>query len=208
MKSIQKYSLILFSTIVVLTSCTKEYDTPTNRTIPVGNVLTIAEVRALHVPGTETRITQDITVYGVVTADESTGNLYKETYIQDETGGLYLRFTTNSGVYIGDSIRVNLNKTKLLRYNQMLQVDSVHPDNNVTKIATQQFRTPELVSISTLKANMESYQGKLVQLDGVFFIEGGLTKTYADGVNKESVSRILQDAGSNQIDVRTSGYAN
>lgn len=208
MKYIQKYSLILFSALVVLTGCTKEYDTPTNRTVPVGSVLTIAEVRALHVPGTETRITQDISVYGVVTADESTGNLYKETYIQDETGALYLRFTTSSGVYIGDSIRVNLNGTKLLRYNQMLQVDSVHPDNNVVKLGTQQYRTPELVSISTLKTNMESYQGKLIQLDGVFFVEGGLTKTYADGVNKESVSRVLQDAGSNQIDVRTSGYAN
>src|SRR5690606_10722923 len=198
----------LFSAIVILTGCTKEYDTPTNRTVPVGSVLTIAEVRALHVPGTETRITQDISVFGVVTADETTGNLYKETYIQDETGALYLRFTTSSGVYIGDSIRVNLKGTKILRYNQMLQVDSVHPDNNIVKIKTQQYRTPEVVTITALKANMESYQGKLIQLNSVYFIDGGQTKTYADGINKVAVSRMLEDASSNQIDVRTSGYAN
>jgi len=208
MKNLKKYSIILLSALVVLAGCTKEYDTPTNRTIPVGNVLTIAEVRALHVPGTETRITQDISVYGVVTADETTGNLYKETYIQDETGALYLRFTTSSGVYIGDSIRVNLKGTKILRYNQMLQVDSVHPDNNIVKVKTQQYRTPEVVTIATLKANMEAYQGKLIQLNSVYFIDGGQGKTYADGVNKVAVSRILEDANSNQIDVRTSGYAN
>lgn len=208
MKSIQKYSLILFSTLVVLTSCTKEYDTPTNRTIPVGNVLTIAEVRALHVPGTETRITQDITVYGVVTADETTGNLYKETYIQDETGALYLRFTTSSGVYIGDSIRVNLKGTKLLRYNQMLQVDSVHPDNNVTKIATQQFRTPQIVTINQLLADIEGFQGKLIQLDSVYFTEFGMGLTYADGVNKEDISRFLADFNLKKVEIRTSGYAN
>lgn len=208
MKNTYSHILLFASVIFLLASCTKEYDKPTVETIPVGNVLTIAEVKALHVPGTETRITQDITVFGVVTADESTGNLYKETYIQDETGALYLRFTTSSGVYIGDSIRVNLNGTKLLRYNQMLQVDSVHPDNNIVKLGTQQYRTPEVVTISTLKANMESFQGKLIQLDSVYFIDGGQTKTYADGINKVAESKLLEDANSNQIDVRTSGYAN
>lgn len=208
MKNIQKYTTVLFAALLVLSSCTKEFDDPTVKAIPVGDVLTIAQVRALYVPGTETRITQDISVFGVVTADETTGNLYKETYIQDETGALYLRFTTSSGVYIGDSIRVNLKGTKLLKFNKMLQVDSVHPDNNIVKLATQHYRKPQLVTISQLLADIEGFQGKLIQLDNVYFTEYGQGLTYADGVNKVDISRFLEDFSSTQVEVRTSGYAN
>ena len=57
---------------------------------PVGTVKTIAEVRAMHVPGETVRITEDLSVYGVVTIDETTGNFYKESYITDATGNLYI----------------------------------------------------------------------------------------------------------------------
>ncbi|MCB9174853.1 MAG: choice-of-anchor J domain-containing protein [Flavobacteriales bacterium] len=203
------YTLILsvFATMAFV-SCTKEFDDPTVKTIPTGTVMTIAEVRALHVPGQEVKITQDISVYGVVTADETSGNLYKESYIQDETGALYLRFTSSTGLYVGDSIRVNINGAKILKYNQMLQVDSLHADNSVFKIKTQQFRTPQVVTISDLLADIEGFQGKLIQLDNVRFVERNQSLTYADGVNKVSTSRFLEDLSANQIEVRTSGYAN
>ena len=77
---------LMLSIITLFTSCEKEFDTPPTKTIPVGNVITIAQARALYVPGVTTRITDDLSVYGVVTADETSGNLYKESYIQDETG--------------------------------------------------------------------------------------------------------------------------
>lgn len=202
-----KYITGIFA-LIAITSCTKEFDDPTVKTIPTGTVMTIAEVRALHVPGQEVKITQDISVYGVVTADESTGNLYKESYIQDETGALYLRFTSSTGLYVGDSVRININGAKILKYNQMLQVDSLHADNSVFKIKTQQFRTPQIVTISDLLADIEGFQGKLIQLDNVRFVERNQSLTYADGVNKESVSRFLEDLSANQIEVRTSGYAN
>ncbi|MGE0561641.1 MAG: DUF5689 domain-containing protein [Flavobacteriales bacterium] len=203
------YTIILgVSSIMALVSCTKEFDDPTVKTIPTGTVMTIAEVRALHVPGQEVKITQDISVYGVVTADETTGNLYKESYIQDETGALYLRFTSSTGLYVGDSIRVNINGAKILKYNQMLQVDSLHADNSVFKIKTQQFRNPQVVTISDLLADIEGFQGKLIQLDNVRFVERNQSLTYADGVNKVSTSRFLEDLSANQIEVRTSGYAN
>ena len=201
------YSIIAFA-LFTLASCTKEFDDPTVKTIPVGNVMTIAEVRDLYVPGEEVKITQDISVYGVVTADETTGNLYKEAYMQDETGALYMRFTSTSGLYIGDSIRVNLNGAKIYKYNQMLQVDSLHADNSILKIKTQQYRTPQLVTITDLMADIEGFQGKLIQLDNVRFVERNLGLTFADGTLKEDSSRFLEDLSANQIEVRTSGYAN
>jgi len=139
MINLNKILGIITVVLITFTSCTKEFEDPTVKTIPIGTVMTIAEVKNLYVPGQEVKITQDISVYGVVTADETTGNLYKESYIQDETGALYLRFTSSTGLYIGDSIRVNLNGAKILKYQQMLQVDSLHADNSVFKIKTQQF---------------------------------------------------------------------
>ncbi len=204
--------IIYISTILLLAisfnSCKKEYDNPALKTVAVGEVKTIAEVRAMHVPGENVKITQDISVYGVVTADETTGNLYKEAYMEDATGGLYMRFQSNSGLYIGDSIQVNINGAIILKYNQMLQVDSLHADNSIKKISTQNFKTPEAVEISTLLNNMEDYQARLIQINNVRFVEGGQGLTFADGDNQVSETRVLQNLSGEQIDVRTSGYAN
>jgi len=207
----KKLHFIISSVVIssiLFTSCNKDYPEPEPRTIPIGTVLTIAQVRALYVPGEIVKITEDISVYGVVTADETTGNLYKEAYLQDATGALYLRFTSSSGLYIGDSIQVNIKGAKIYKYNQMLQVDSLHADNSILKIATQKFRAPEIVTIADLNADIEGYQGKLIQIDNVKFVERNLGLTYADGVNQEDVSRFLEDLSAAQIEVRTSGYAN
>jgi hypothetical protein len=199
--------MLLVTTL--FTSCEKEFDAPPTKTVAIGSVITIAQARALYVPGVTTRITEDLSVYGVVTADETTGNLYKESYIQDETGALYLRFNSSSGLYIGDSIRVNLKDAIVLKYNQMLQFDSLDADNSIMKIATQQFRTPELVSFADLFNNIEGYQGKLIQLDDVRFVERGLGLSYADGDNQVDESRFLEDDVSTiPLEVRTSGYSN
>ena len=86
------------------TSCKKDFDDPTINVVPTGNVLTIAEVRALYQPGKTIKIAEDISVYGVVTMDESTGNLYKESFITDGTGNLYkanniIKFSRNIFMY-------------------------------------------------------------------------------------------------------------
>lgn len=199
---------LLSMTSIFFMSCEKEFDAPELKTVPTGNIVTISELRNMHVPGNTVELESDISVFGVITADESTGNLYKESYIEDETGGINLRFISNTGLYIGDSVRVYLKGSKLLRYNQMMQVDSLHPDNNIVKISTLKNRTPKVVAINDILYNLEDFQGELVQLNSVRFIEGGQGKMYADAANLQSVTRVLQDVNGNQIDVRTSGYAN
>lgn len=208
MKNLLKSFPFLIIGTILFTSCQKEFDEPTPISVEEGNVLTIAQVRALEVVGTETKITEDISVYGVVTMDESTGNLYKESYITDATGNLYLRFISSSGLYIGDSVMVNLKGAKILRYNQMLQIDSLHPDNNIVKLGTQQYKTPEVTTIGNLLANMETAQGKLVQIDGAFFFDGADGLSYADGTTQTAGDRDLFTLSAEKIEVRTSGYAN
>ena len=213
-----KRILHIISSLLLLTvfcnSCKKDFVDPEMKTVPTGTVLTIAEVRALYVPGEIVNITEDMSVYGVVTMDESTGNLYKESYITDVTGNLYLRFISSSGLYVGDSIQVNLKGAKIYKYNQMLQVDSLHPDNNIVKISTQNYKTPEVVTIAELTADansMEAAQGKLVQINYSSFVSGGKGFPYADAANLTATSMGLIDPSvtlADTIDVRTSGYAN
>lgn len=189
----------------MFTSCEKEFDTPPIKELPSGSVITIADLRNMWVTQ-DVKITDDLSVYGVITMDETSGNIYKEAYIQDVTGGIDLRLMSSGGLYEGDSVRVYLKGTIVSKYNQMLQLDSVDVDNNVIKQSTEQFRSPELLSdIAQITA---THQAQLIQLNNVQFSSADIGQTYADAQNQQSQNRMLEDANGNQIIVRTSGYAN
>ncbi len=194
-------ALLVMGTI---SGCKKEFDTPPDRTIPVGSVLTVAELRALY-QGQAVRFDQDQSVYAVVTADEQNGNLYKEVYIQDGTAAINLRLLNSGGLYIGDSIRVYLPGAVLNSYNGMLQLDSIDVDNNVFKQATLVPKEPQTVTIAQITPAL---QARLIRLDSVEFIVSELGSTYADAANQASANRTLTDCDGNTVLVRTSGYAN
>ena len=197
-------TLALASTIL-FTSCEKEFDTPPIKELPSGSVITIADLRNMWVTQ-DVKITDELSVYGVITMDETSGNIYKEAYIHDVTGGIDLRLMSSGGLYEGDSVRVYLKGTIVSKYNQMLQLDSVDVDNNVIKQSTEQFRSPELLSdIAQITA---THQAQLIQLNNVQFSSADIGQTYADAQNQQSQNRMLEDANGNQIIVRTSGYAN
>jgi len=208
MKNLIKQLSLFFVLAALISSCEKDFEAPVVKVLATGNIQTIAQIRALYQPGKTLKITEDISVFGVVTMDETTGNLYKESYIVDGTGNLYLRFISNSGLYTGDSIRVNLNGAKILKYNQMLQIDSLHPDNSVVKLSTQNFQIPEVVSIASLLSDLDAAQGKLVHINDAFFAEGGQGLSFADGTNQVDGSRYLFALNGDDIEVRTSGYSN
>ena len=66
--------LLLAMMGVLFTACKKEYPQPPIQDLPVGTVYTIDQILALE-PGTV--FTEDASVYGIITADEQSGNLYK-----------------------------------------------------------------------------------------------------------------------------------
>lgn len=195
--------LALLAVVVAITACKKEFDTPPVRTLPTGQVLTVAELRALFT-GVPKRFGGDTSVYAVVTADEETGNLYKNIFVQDHTGAIQLRLLNTGGLYEGDSIRIYLPGTVLGSYAGMLQLDSVDVDNNVVKQATQQFKQPMDVEIADITPAM---QAMLVRIDSVQFLSTDAGATYADAVGQQTVNRDLSDC-TNEVIVRTSGYAN
>lgn len=203
----QKILSILFISVLTVTfsSCEKDFDSPPIKTIPAGNLITIADLKAMY-QGAPLKITDELSLFAVVTMDEQSGNIFKEAYVQDATGAINLRLKASGGLYQGDSVRVFLKGTVLTVFSQMMQLDSVDVDNNIIKQATKKDRQPELKSsIVQITTNT---QAKLIRLNNVQFLSSEIGNTYADGVNLQSQNRMLEDSLGNQIIVRTSGFAN
>jgi hypothetical protein len=189
-----------------LGSCIDDnYDIPTLPEIPLGHVLTIEQLRDLCPPGNIHRFVGDTSVVAVVTMDDKSGNLYKEAYIQDATGGIVVRITSPGGLYQGDSIYINLNGTILKYYRKVFQIDSVHVDNNVVKRAVGIQTEPEVVTIPQLST--WDFQAKLIKLENVQFVDTDTSKTYADADNLEYGELTIQDEDGNSVILRSSGYA-
>ncbi len=201
-------NLFLSLTVAILfsVSCKKEFDAPPSKEIPVGNILTIDSLRKMYV-ASPVSFTQDYSVYAVVTADEKNGNLYKNIFVQDNTGAINLRLLNSGGLYQGDSIRIYLKGTVLSKYNGMLQLDSVDVDKNTIKQKTLVDIAPQVATIDEILAS-SALQAKLVKLENVEFKCTELGKTFADAVNQFSANRYIANCNGKEVIIRTSGYAN
>jgi hypothetical protein len=203
----KKYIPFVAAVLAVISSCKKEFDSPPVKEIPVGSVITLDSLRGMFT-GTPIKFTQDYSVYGVITADETSGNLYKNIYMSDGTAAINLRLLVSGGVYQGDSIRLYLKGCVLSQYNGMLQVDSVNTDNNIIKQASGKVVIPETVTISQINTNLQQLEGHLVKIDSVQFIASDAGTTYANAVTQASASKTIEDCSGNTVILRNSGYAN
>lgn len=204
MNKIRKYTGLMLLVAMAMASCKKEYDVPPLATIPTGQIITLDSLRNMF-QGAPVHFPEDCSVYGVITADEVDGNLYKNVYVQSGTSAINMRLLNSGGVYIGDSIRIYLKGTVLSKYNGMLQLDSVDVDKNVVKQATGVIVQPLDVNLTDINTSLQS---RLVRINNVEFENGELGKTYADAVNQVTENRLLIDCAGNTLTVRTSGFAN
>lgn len=202
MKNIKKYSGIVLLAFVTLAACKKEHDTPPLNAISA--VITLDSLRNIY-QGAPVHFTQDYSVYGVITADETDGNLYKNLYVQDESAAINIRLMNSGGFYIGDKVRIYLNGTVLSNYNGVLQLDSVVNGKNIVRQASNVAVQPLDVNITDINSSLQS---QLIRVNNVEFAVDEIGKTYADGANQLSENRILNDCSGNTIIVRTSGFAN
>jgi hypothetical protein len=196
-------TLLLASILLIQLSCNKQYDEPPVIDIPVGDIITISDLKDLF-NGSPITIDSNYSIYGNVTCEETNGNFYKEAYMQDLTGAIKLKLKASGGLYIGDSIRVNLQGLTMSEYGDLIQIENVDVDQQIVKIKTERFVTPYTTTIDQL--NTEDDQSRLIQLDDVEFQTIGVT--YADAINLGTGERYINDCNGNSILVRTSGYAN
>lgn len=202
--------LVLLIGSLALIGCKKDFDSPPVAVLPEGNIITIDSLRKIYT-AFDTTITADLSVYGTVTADEVSGNLYKVLYIQDGTNAIQLELTASSSnlYFEGDEVRVALKGTTVARENNMLKVINVDPEKNIIKQGEGEKISPKVVKITDLAISgvYSPYQGQLIQLNDVEFICDDIWSTYADPIAQYDQNRTLRDTLGNTIIVRSSGYS-
>ena len=210
MKRFIKLSFVLLAMLGVLfTSCKKEYENPPIEPLPEGEVITIGDILAMS-PNTTFN---GMSVCGIVTADEQSGNLYKQIFIQDAATGkaIELMLNTSSAARIGDLVRVYLDSTIMFNmYHNLPQLvnstdgKGFNPDkhlyiypHNDTVLPIE----PKVVTIADIKTGQ--YTAALVKLENVEFVEQNAA--FCD--LGSTTNRTLKDA-TGEVIVRTSNYAN
>jgi hypothetical protein len=223
---------LLLMLIIGAASCVDNNETPPPvKKFVAGELVTVQQVKALYddqmaitdyTKRFPVEITNEWALHGIITAsDKKDGNLYKEAYVQDATGGLRLLFESTSGLYIGDSVTVNVKGLFIGDYGNFWQVggdpyydsggsirvSGMNMDKYILKTSINNPTHPDTITIA--QAKTAAYLGKLVALKDVQFADDALLHTYADIVSNPpaSVNLNLMDCNKNQIIVRTSGYA-
>ena len=200
---------------VLFYACKKEYDHPPLKTVNEGAKITVSQLKARVAPASSSYHfgAGDTSLYGTILADESSGNIYKQSFLLDEAGGaIQLNLLNTGGLAVGDKIRINLNKLWLVNANNMIYIDSVDVGKSVVKQSSGNVVTPKVVTISevlagTVPTNSNSLQSQLVRIESVEFLEKGLP--FADAIGKQSLNRTLKVCGgTTTLTVRSSGYAN
>lgn len=214
LKSIKKYGILVLIAMLVLTSCMNKnarknnYPTPdVDFELPIGHVYTIDTLLYMWQTEGTHQFTEDASVYGIVTDDETSGNLYKASFIQDGDKAIELYMKSTSGLRIGDSVRVYLKGATLSEYSGTPQIQDLEP-KHVTILANGKFINP--AEISTTAVN-SSYICRLVKFNHVEFRAADRGNTYAPDNAYGQYNLAQYDDVDSLVDekiiVRTSNYA-
>ena len=225
MKNIH-FILLSFLFAFGITSCVDNViDEPPVKEAPsIETNATIADLKAKLVLGQIVEITEDLVIDAVISADDESGNFYKNVIIQDETGGIAVRIEANN-LYtvlpVGREIFLKAKGLFIGDYNNLPQLGYGNDDGNLLTIPftfvdsesesaliiparRDQPVVANVVSINTLG---NAAINTLIQLDDVQFLNGELGQTYADAINQFSENRTIEDCDGNTIVVRTSGFS-
>ena len=214
LKSIKNYGILLLIAMALFASCKKEYSTPgINFNLPVGRVYTIDTLLRMENYLRPFKFTEDASVYGIVTADETSGNLYKAAFIQDGNKGIELYMKSTSGLRIGDSIRVYLKGAELWEYSGTPQIQNLEP-KNIVILANNKFVAPKIMKTTELPSSGnggDSLIGRLVTFTKVEFDPNDRKSTFAPDNAYGEFNLQQYDDNCNMLDnqliVRTSSYA-
>ncbi|MFI5140781.1 MAG: DUF5689 domain-containing protein, partial [Bacteroidia bacterium] len=211
-------------------SCKKTPAAPPVETFAAGPSINIQQLRNMY-NGLSIKFTSNTILNGIVTCDESSGNLYKQVYIRDYSGAfaatnhygaISLHFLQGTSGFLntGDSIAVNLNGAVLDKSGGgSLQIDSLIAINQVVHLKTGLNPQPLTVTIPQLNTYTNVvgggfiYDGQLVQLNNVEFVSSEVGTTYAIYqappiiAAPKNVNKFIGDSLKNSIVAYNSGYA-
>jgi DNA/RNA endonuclease YhcR with UshA esterase domain len=114
---------------------------------------------------------------GIVISDDASDNFDpKNMVIQDSTGGIVVRYTSEHQIPLGYLVEINVSGQDLVDYNGLIEVSNVSIANCDT-VGTC-VEVPVEATIQQISMNLDAYESRLVKIYNVSFIGGG--PTYSD----------------------------
>jgi len=225
-KSIQK----LFTAIAVIlllttvTSCKKDnFDEPPVDTVDPNLTVThtIRQLKDLYT-GANLKLTDDIIITGIVVANDKSGNIFNQIIIDDGSAGISVGIDQNglNGEFpVGRKVYIKCKDLYLAAANNLVGLygalditgSTVEiPAGLTTKFVVKANSGNPVVpiEINSISRLNDSFQNRLIKISNVEFNEEDAGQPYADAVNKVSVSRFFKQCGGQEMEIRTSGYAN
>ena len=224
---LNKQLIIALVALIGLTfaSCERKYDAPllTEPKVEIGEegMITIAKYKEkfANVPAEGKMIEEDFAIRAVVVGNDISGNIYKQIYVEDATGGLSIGIDQNNianDYPVGQEVVIKLQGLAATSYGGAIQLgmDNKNPKNTRIpyEIAKQHLlknKWPDakkaMPKVTTIGALTDAIVGTLIQLEDVYFEKGG-ELNYADQ-EMNAVNRILKDKSGKSLYVRNSKYA-
>ncbi len=228
-----KYKFIapfLCISAVLLSSCLKqEFDSPPDSSQydpALAVTCAIADVTngAVDIPTNKARILGDSTIYGIVVADDRSGNIYKQLYIQDSSKRGIVVLIDRTNLYadypVGRKIYVNLKGLYLVNYRGLPEIvysfDTAAGSSNgipasmVTKFITAGSYPHKVesqaVTISDLFSSPTKYLNTLITLDNMQFDAASSNVVYSDAASNTNRT-IIDCPFSGKLTMYNSSYS-
>lgn len=220
---------VLCLTTLSLGSCVKQaFDSPPDTSqydpyLTVNCSLEKLSELGYMLPIGQFRTMGDTTVYGIVSADDKSGNIYKKLYIQDSSGGGMTLILDKSYLYgdypVGRKIYVKLNGLMLANYKGQAEIVSSMdilgntvgiPASLMTKyIIKASYPNPvtaTTVDASELFSNPYKYASTFVKLDNMQFDD--LSKNTLYSMPSSSTNRTITNCDKTiSLSMYNSSYA-
>jgi hypothetical protein len=194
--------LAVFGVAALISSCEKDKVNPPDTPVIVGMAYNIRELKELSLPHV---FDTAASLYVTIAMDESTGNIYKELYVQDSTGGMRLTFKDPTGLKTGDSILIRLEGNRMRDSLGTYELVNIDARKDIVLLASGRYIKPKEATLMQINSGMFDFQ--LVKVIDVQFDAGDTAATWADKLTATTTNRTLEDCRKNDIIVRTSGYA-
>lgn len=206
-----------------LTSCVKEdYDQPETANVdpPLAINSTLAGARAFAISSTPVKLPDTLVIAGVVTADDESGNFYKEMVIQDATAGISILLDLsnyNTNYPIGRRVFVKCKDLYIAKDadgNVEIGVPNAGEIGRIPGGLVPQYLLPGqwglplpivTTTLANLNANVLDYTQKIVTIQGVEFVATDMGIPWA---TTGSYNRTIKDCGNQELVVYTSSYSN
>lgn len=222
MKQGLKLLALAAAALVTVSSCSDlKYDAPLLTEPKVEGLtpnVTIAQLKKEYsdvADRSSKEIEYEYVLRATVSANDVSGNIYKQIYIQDETGGIAVSIDQNAiaGTYpVGQEVFIDLHGLAISMYGG--QPSIAHPTAEKNRIPFEIIKKkmlpngwpnadlvqPKTVRISDLTDDLV---GRLIRIDNVYFEQKG--QPFAPA--QETVNRLITDGKGASIIVRNSGYA-